>query len=411
MSIGKWQHKSIGKVYFQHILRGYTRGAANMKRSFNVDLQGTSMNKPQQATSPCLANRIGSISRFAGIGILCCIQFFNYCFAQEQTQKPYIEFTARASLLDPRVKAYPQIDFHLEKEGKPTDVQHACRRPDTNPKGKLVVWLMGPSPELFHFLADEGFHVLRVHYANGWFNRFGKEPPPEDRYALGKIRLEAATGQDYSDLVAIETPDGMQERVVKLLGWLNGQDPEGKWGEFLKASPENPSQVDWEKVIISGASHGATTSARFALHQKVGRVVMFCGPRDQYESWQSLDSATPKERFFGFSHALDTGWTADHYCRSWELLGLHAYGPIVNVDRESAPFGNTRRLITDADVGGDEKRAHSCVTPGKAALRGPDGQYLHKQVWRYLFCHPVESVGQATAMDSNCKHQLRNNTP
>ena len=59
---------------------------------------------------------------------------------------------------------------------------------------------------------------------------------------------------------------------------------------------------------------------------------MFCGPRDQTETWQALPSATPSNRFFGFSHVLDGGWTGDHYCRSWELLGLHQYGPIVNVD-------------------------------------------------------------------------------
>ena len=110
--------------------------------------------------------------------------------------KTYREFNARASLVDPRAKAYPQIDFHLEKDGKPVDLGHACRRPDVPMRGKLVVWFMGHSPELFHFLADEGFHVLRVHYANGWFNRFGKEPPPEDRYTLGKIRL-GMTGKFY----------------------------------------------------------------------------------------------------------------------------------------------------------------------------------------------------------------------
>lgn len=338
--------------------------------------------------------------------------FINRCYGQDPKSKPYAEFTARASQIDPRTRAYPEIDFLLEKDGKAADLQHACRRAGATTKGKLVVWFMGHSPELFHFLADEGFHVLRVHYANGWFNRFGKEPPPEDRYSLGKIRLEAATGEDFSDLVAIEKPDGMQERVRQFLLWLDGQDPQGGWGQYLKGSQVDnsqraDSQVAWEQVIVSGASHGATTSARFALHQRVDRVVMFCGPRDQYESWQGLESATPKERFFGFSHVLDTGWTGDHYCRSWELLGLQAFGPIINVDRHEAPFSNSRRLVSDADVGQDEKRAHSCVTPGKAALRKSDGKYLHEGVWRYLFSHPIESVGEPTPNDPDCRRELR----
>ena len=358
-----------------------------------------------------LANHFGNFNRSAAIGWILFVPFFTCCFGQEQTREIYKEFTARASSIDSRVKAYPEIDFHLEKEGKPADLQHACRRPDASPQGKLVVWLMGPSPELFHFLADEGFHVLRVHYANGWFNRFGKEPPPEDRYTLGKIRLEAATGQDFSDLVSIDRPDGMQERVAKFLDWLDRQDPQGDWRGVLKQGLDHQTQVDWERVIISGASHGATTSARFALHQRVDRVVMFCGPRDQHEAWQSLESATPKERYFGFTHVLDTGWTGSHYCRSWEMLGLEAYGPIVNVDQQPFPYANTRRLITDADVGGNEKRAHSCVTPGKAAIRTSDGQFKHREVWRYLFCHPIDSVGNSVSKDPACMHDLTKKTP
>lgn len=324
--------------------------------------------------------------------------------AQDRNRSARVELSARASELDPAVRSYPEIDFLLEKDGKPQDVGHACRNPSAPVKKRLVVWMMGYSPELFHFLADEGFHVLRVHYANGWFNRFGKEPPPEDRYALGKIRLEAATGEDFSELVAIEKPDGMQHRVLELLLWLSRKDPEGMWNEFL--SPGNQSVV-WEKVIMSGASHGATTSARFALHQRVDRVVLFCGPRDQYESWQALPSATPKERFFGFSHVLDTGWTGDHYCRSWELLGLNKFGPLIDVDLVGPPFENSRRLITNADVNGDEKRAHSCVTPGKAAVKDKQGGYVHAAVWRYLFDHPIDQVGSETPLDPECRKELR----
>ncbi|MFN7626087.1 MAG: BPSS1187 family protein, partial [Pirellula sp.] len=185
---------------------------------------------------------------------------------------------------------------------------------------------------------------------------------------------------------------------------LSHTDPDWQWNEFF--STENDSVV-WDSVIMSGASHGATTSARFALHQRVDRVVMFCGPRDQYESWQSLPSATPKERFIVLSHVLDTGWTGDNYCRSWEMLGLNKYGPLVDVDLVSPPFGNSRRLITDADVNHDEKRAHSCVTPGKAAVKDNQGRYVHAAVWRYLFDHPVDQVGQAVEPDTNCRKELR----
>jgi len=335
---------------------------------------------------------------------------------QERTRQPVATSpskstpvrTARASQIDARVKAYPEIDFLLARDGKPVDVGHACVSSQSPRKNRLVVWMMGHSPELFQWLADDGFHVLRVHYANGWFSKFGQEPPPEDRYALGKIRLEAATGEDFSPLVQIARPDGMQERVRQFLIWLDGQHPEEGWSAYLT---EDRNGVQWDQVILSGASHGATTSARFALHQKVDRVVMFCGPRDQYESWQSLPSATPRERFFGFSHALDTGWSGDHYCRSWEMLGLAAFGPIIDTEQSASPYENTRRLITHADVGGDAKRAHSCVTPGKSAVRDAEGNYLHGPVWRYLFNHPIDAVGREVPIDPDCQHEQRSKAP
>lgn len=209
-------------------------------------------------------------------------------------------------------------------------------------------------------------HAIQVHYANGWFAKFSKITPPSDDKFLGKIRLEAATGEDFSDAVSIPKPDGMMERSFQFVKWLAKENPQGGWEFFLT---DDRKGLLWDRVVMAGSSHGSTTAARFAIHQRVDRVVMFCGPRDQLETWQALPSATPSNRFFGFSHVLDSGWTADHYCRSWELLGLHQYGPIVNVDQSQPPFANTRRLITAADVKNDDKRAHSSVTPGMPRLK------------------------------------------
>ena len=103
---------------------------------------------------------------------------------------------------------------------------------------------------------------------------------------------------------------------------------------------------------------------------------------------------------------LDGGWTGGHYCRSWELLGLQEYGPIVNVDHAAAPYGNTRRLITDADVNNDPKRAHSSVTPGRAAVKDASGKPIHEDVWRYRLTHPIDEVGTAVPTDPACKMDL-----
>ena len=312
---------------------------------------------------------------------------------------------ARASQIDSRVAAHPEINFLLEKDGKPADMEDAAVDTRIPAQGKLVIWMMGYSAPLFERMNSYGLHVIRVHYANGWFAKFGKEPPPADPYFLGKIRLEAATGEDFSEEVSIPKPDGMMERAFQFVKWLAKENPQGGWAYFLS---DDQRGLRWDRVIMSGASHGATTSARFAKYQRVDRVVMFCGPRDQYESWQALPSATPTNRFFGFSHVLDGGWSGHHYDRSWELMGLNQYGPVVDVDQVKPPYCNSRRLITAADVKNDAKRAHSAVTPGGAAVKDATGAYIHEAVWRYLFTHPVEQVGTAVPCDPAVPKDLRN---
>jgi hypothetical protein len=314
------------------------------------------------------------------------------------------QLSARASEIDSRARSHPEIDFVFEKDGKPADMENASVDTRVKPQGKLVIWLMGNSAPLFERVNSYGLHVIRVHYANGWFAQFGKEPPPADDKFLGKIRLEAATGEDFSEVVNIPKADGMMERALQFVKWLAKENPPGRWEYFLT---DDRSGLRWDRVIISGSSHGSTTAARFAKHQRVDRVVMFCGPRDQYETWQALPSATPTNRFFAFSHVLDDGWKGDHYCRSWELLGLQQFGPIVNVDKAAPPYGNTRRLITDADVKNDSRRAHSSVVPGGSAVKDANGKFIHEEVWRYLFTHPVEQVGKPMPHDPTCRMDLR----
>jgi hypothetical protein len=313
------------------------------------------------------------------------------------------QLSARASAIDKEVKEHPEIQFFLEKNGNPADIQNASVDTRVEARGQLMIWLMPHNAELFQRVNSYGIHAMQVHYANAWFSKL-YATPSSDPLFLSKIRLEAATGEDHSKDVTIPYPDGMKCRALRFVQWLNEQNPQGNWGAFLMPDGKD---LRWDRVIMAGASHGSTTAARFAKHQKVARVVMFSGPRDQLEDWQALPSSTPQASYFGFTHVLDEGWGKDHYCRSWEMLGLHQFGPIVKVDQSKPPFENSRRLISDANVGGNPNRAHSASTPGKAAVKDKTGAYLHEAVWHYLFTHPVDVAGVASQQDPDCNHHQR----
>ncbi|MGE9266553.1 MAG: BPSS1187 family protein [Verrucomicrobiales bacterium] len=309
------------------------------------------------------------------------------------------QFQKRASELDAAVKSYPDIGFVLEDDkGKAQDTQFASVDTGVEPRGRLVIWLMGHNGGLAKELNAMGLHYLQVAYARQWFGKLsqGKKLTRQSR---GNIRLEAATGEDHSDELDIAAPDSAKVRAYHMVKWLAEENPQGGWSYFLSRDGKD---LDWEKVILSGISHGSTVAARWAKHTKVARVVAFSGPRDQMQDWQKLPSATPEERYFGFTHILDDGWKADHYCRSWELLGMNEFGPIVNVENATPPYGNTRRLITDYDVSGNSGWAHSAVIPHKKSLKTADGSYGHAAVWRYLFTHPVTETGSPVDPDDEC---------
>jgi hypothetical protein len=335
------------------------------------------------------------------------------CFAAEaplkfNDPKPQIyQLRARASEIDKRCLPHPEIDFVFEKGGKPADVEVATVDTRVTPRGQLVIWLMGFNQAQAELLNSYGLHYIQVSYANGWFGKLNTEPA-DDTHHLGDIRLEATAGVDASKSIEIPLPDSMQERAFQFVKHLAKKNPQGKWETFLT---KDGKSLEWEKVIVSGASHGATSSARFALHQKVGRVVMHCGPRDNLDDWQAGPSATPKNRFFGYSHVLDGGWTADHYQRSWLLLGLNQFGPIVNTESAKAPFGHSRRLITDAALKGNEKeqaaRGHGYVKPSKGSPKDENGKFIQDDVWRYLYTSDVEKVGAAVPAEAGVKMDQR----
>lgn len=306
------------------------------------------------------------------------------------------QFAERASKIDPRVRSHPAIKFVLEKDGKPADLQRASVDTRVKPRGKLVIALMGAG-NLFRVTNALGLHAIQVPYANGWFEII-RGGDPKDSWR-GNVRLEAATGEDHSPLIDIPKPDGLAERSLQFVKWLAKTHPQGKWDHFLVAGGDD---LKWEDVILVGLSHGATTAARLAMHKKVDRAVFFSGPRDQDQSWQSGPSATPANRFFGFTHVLDGGWAGKHYCRSWELLGMHKSGPVVDVEKTKAPFGNTRRLITTIEGKGSMK-FHNGVAPNVFAWKDAEGRFVHEEVWRYLFTHPVDRVGEPVEPDPACR--------
>jgi len=216
--------------------------------------------------------------------------------------------------------------------------QLARRDGRVRPRGKLVVVLAGannpPGPEkLVAYAASQGFHVFAVAYKND------VSPVRNDPDFFGNLRLEAFDGTDRTPDVTVARPDCVEVRIAKALAYLQKPDPEGKWSVYLGRD----GQVRWSDVILAGHSHGASSAAAYAKLRRVDRVISFAGPRDTnpvVATWLSMKSATPIDRFYGFTGTDDPQYP-DHQ-KAFDVMGY--LGALVNVGAARPPYGGSRRL-------------------------------------------------------------------
>ena len=121
-------------------------------------------------------------------------------------KKPQLyKLQERASKIDRRAKEHSEVKFVFGSKKKPADTQFAIVDTRVKSRGKLVIWLMGHNKGLFDRVASYGMHVIGVHYSRGWFSKL-QGLNDKDTEHIGKIRLEAATGKDFSKFIDIPHP-------------------------------------------------------------------------------------------------------------------------------------------------------------------------------------------------------------
>jgi hypothetical protein len=251
-----------------------------------------------------------------------------------------------------------------------------------NMQGRLVVFLAGatspPDRTMAEYLASLGFHVLAPHYSNAYGipTICPEEDPDPDCHRQG--RQEAFEGDDLSPFIEISRGNSIEERVTRMLEFLATDMPEGDWGFFLDEDEDLPR---WDRITISGTSHGASTSGLIGMIREVERVVMLSGPSDniggQPAAWTRRTPLTPIDRFFGFSHTEDVQ-LPDHL-RDFEAMQM--IGTPTSVDGASAPFDDSHQLLTSAD----SPDGHSSTKAGETSPLNDDGTFQFDPVWRFIY--------------------------
>ncbi|MEW6273388.1 MAG: hypothetical protein AB1689_29260 [Thermodesulfobacteriota bacterium] len=273
----------------------------------------------------------------------------------------------------------PAIDTDLERH-------LAVVNPALPLRPELVVWFSGSGGRprsqrrFLREAAAAGYRVIGVNYPNFPSVRELCNPQqPEDPACYENVRLERLDGTDRGPLVDVSPANGITNRIVKLLAYLDAQQPDQGWGEFLDG--ETPR---WERFIVAGHSQGGGMAAIIGKQHEVARVLMLSW-KDILSlltpaPWLSAAKQTPGDRYYGLSHQHSSPVPEE---AAWDALGLP--GTTVDVDVTPGPFAAAHRLTTDVlPQSGDYEDAHgSVVVDGATPLRA-DGTPLLSDVWRYM---------------------------
>ena len=222
-------------------------------------------------------------------------------------------------------------------------------------------------------VADQGMKAIGLQYVNnGAVNSLCNNEwitnPPADPDCQENVRLERIYGIDTSPIesVNVSPANSIVNRLVKLLEYLDAQQPGVGWGGYL-----NNGEPQWDRIVVSGHSQGSGMAALIARDEIVARVLLFAGPSDVDPLGNSADwiidpKATPIGAHFGFRHVDDQ----PIIFQIWSDMGL--LGPAVNVDSNDPPFADSHVLETDANV------------------LQPHGSVIHNtifsNVWAHLCC-------------------------
>lgn len=262
---------------------------------------------------------------------------------------------------------------------------HVWLDPSVPRRPKLVVFLPGNpgKPNGSRLLLSEaarlGYYVVGLTYANEFavISPCVSSPDPD---CPANIRLEILDGVDRSSSLSVNRANSIDNRLTKLLLYLEAHFPDEGWMRFI-----SDGEPDWPEIIVAGHSFGAAQAALIGTVRKVNRVVMISGPApEERAAWVSIGS-TPAAKYFALYHQHET-WTAV-ISADVVALDLDRFGNPIAPELSEPPFGGTHLLATDLAPRGpnDPATAHLSTAIDVRTPLAPDGTPLLRNAWRYLF--------------------------
>lgn len=246
------------------------------------------------------------------------------------------------------------------------------------PNGKLFVFMPGvgpqsPRPCCCQLVPQEaarlGYHVIGLMYPTNV--GVGRCLGGGDQECFENVRMEIIDGVDRSGLVDVNRANSIDNRLAKLLMYLDAQFQDEAWSRFL-----HEGEPKWSQIAVGGHSFGAAQAAVIGKIRHANRVVMIAGPAAEgawEAAWNSIGK-TPAAKYFELVHVRDQFTTA--IFANFRALDLERFGEPVQVEFSQPPYDGTHILITDLEPQGGYAFSHVSTGVDFWTPLGPDGTPL-----------------------------------
>ncbi|MEO8582806.1 MAG: hypothetical protein ABI415_03355 [Flavitalea sp.] len=228
------------------------------------------------------------------------------------------------------------------------NLRHYMAKSDQDTMNTLVVLLPGTyrAPANYLFITEQlalmGYHVIGLMYkTDPAINPICR--PTDDVTCHYRSRMETIDGTDRHPSVSVNVPNSILNRLEKVLQYQINAHPTAGWQQYYSGG-----QIQWNKIIVTGHSQGASLAGILGKEFPVKRIVMFSVidflDSGNIPNW--VANVTNHENYYAFIHPKDEQVPFSNAQIGWENLGMTEYGSMVNIDCNSYPYNNSHILYT-----------------------------------------------------------------